>query len=86
MVGHRGDPGLMVRSMEALFEAAQQFEKEETVGISASYLEVYNEVEIPFLLHSGVSVSVLLARLRAFCLSVFGQEQPCCVYECSALQ
>jgi kinesin family member 18/19 len=44
MVGDASDPGLMVRSIEALFMETERFRGEEAVSITASYLEVYNEV------------------------------------------
>ena len=44
MVGVAADPGLMVRSMEELFLESEKFQAEEEVTVSASYLEVYNEV------------------------------------------
>jgi kinesin family member 18/19 len=43
MVGAAADPGLMVRSIEALFAESEAFRAEEEVTLSASYLEVYNE-------------------------------------------
>jgi hypothetical protein len=44
MVGSSADSGLMVRSMESLFAQSAQLRKDEDVSITASYLEVYNEV------------------------------------------
>lgn len=44
MVGGASDPGLMVRSMEALFEAAKPLTEDDAVKLEVSYLEVYNEV------------------------------------------
>lgn len=44
MVGSNADSGLMVRSMESLFAQSAQLRKDEDVTITASYLEVYNEV------------------------------------------
>ena len=44
MVGGAEDPGLMVRSMDALFAESAALREEEEVTITASYLEVYNEV------------------------------------------
>ena len=46
MVGVAADPGLMVRSMEELFLESEKFQAEEEVTVSASYLEVYNEVRV----------------------------------------
>jgi kinesin family member 18/19 len=46
MVGISDDPGLMVRSMDALFSESTKFGNDEEVIISASYLEVYNEVRL----------------------------------------
>jgi hypothetical protein len=44
MVGSSADTGLMVRSMDSLFSQTTQLKQEEDVTITASYLEVYNEV------------------------------------------
>jgi kinesin family protein 18/19 len=44
MVGDSSDPGLMVRSIEALFKESERYRNDEAVSITASYLEVYNEV------------------------------------------
>ena len=44
MVGTSRDPGLMIRSMESLFADSAGLHAEEHVSITASYLEVYNEV------------------------------------------
>lgn len=66
MVGVAADPGLMVRSMEALFKESERFQADEEVTISASYLEVYNEVQCPsFLLPVHVATA-------GFCLGAVG--------------
>ena len=44
MVGTEYDPGLMVRSLEAVFKDLNRFRSDENVDITCSYLEVYNEV------------------------------------------
>lgn len=44
MVGTAQDPGLMIRSMESLFADSAGLHAEEQLSITASYLEVYNEV------------------------------------------
>ena len=44
MVGKQDDPGLMVRSIEALFREKEAWQEEHHVSLTASYLEVYNEV------------------------------------------
>ena len=46
MVGTTRDPGLMIRSMESLFAGSAGLHAEEHVAITASYLEVYNEVRV----------------------------------------
>jgi kinesin family member 18/19 len=46
MVGTASDPGLMIRSMEALFSRTSELSNDEEVSINASYLEVYNEVRL----------------------------------------
>ena len=63
MVGSSSDAGLMVRSMESLFAQSAQLRKDEDVTITASYLEVYNEVRNPYL------NSFVIVRMKGFLAS-----------------
>ncbi|XRB04222.1 kinesin-like protein [Pycnococcus provasolii] len=50
MVGSQRDPGLMVRSLEAIFErVAVESNSADDFDVSCSYLEVYNEVIVDLL-------------------------------------
>lgn len=63
MVGSHADSGLMVRSMESLFAQSAQLHKDEDVTITASYLEVYNEVQNSHVFESQMMSYLVQLRL-----------------------
>jgi centromeric protein E len=43
MTGTRGDPGVMIRAMEDIFQAVSEQRERRTFEVKASYMEIYNE-------------------------------------------
>ena len=48
MVGTRKDPGLMVLSLNTIFDLIRRDKSSDEFEVTCSYLEVYNEVGCPF--------------------------------------
>lgn len=48
MVGTKSDPGLMVLSLHTIFDLIKKDKNSDEFEVSCSYLEVYNEVSMPF--------------------------------------
>lgn len=46
MVGTRSDPGLMVLSLNTIFDMIKSDKSSDDFEVSCSYLEVYNEVRL----------------------------------------
>lgn len=52
MVGTRDDPGLMVLSLNTIFDLIKKDNSSDDFDVACSYLEVYNEVS-----HSSIFLS-----------------------------
>ena len=61
MVGTRSDPGLMVLSLNTIFDMIKSDKSSDDFEVTCSYLEVYNEVSLPL-------INLLLLLRPFFCV------------------
>lgn len=72
MVGTRSDPGLMVLSLNTIFDMIKSDKSSDEFEVSCSYLEVYNEVrhlQMKLVLVSSIFIVFLPLRVLTFSLT-----------------
>lgn len=69
MVGTKSDPGLMVLSLNTIFDLIKKDKSSDQFEVTCSYLEVYNEVGMQFemTISSGAYYLLLLYDFMNIC-------------------
>lgn len=60
MVGTQDDPGLMVLSLNTIFDLMKKDSSSDDFEVTCSYLEVYNEVGHSFIFCENINVKLLI--------------------------
>lgn len=69
MVGTRGDPGLMVLSLEEVFRAREGLMATEDINLTCSYIEVYNEVVYDLLVERSAPLDLREDPKQGVCVA-----------------